>query len=191
MKGAFIQPEMVGTPVFIQCDKNLTRLIVNVLPGIKKFVTKRGTLYCQLWKALYGCVQVSKLWYNKLTKFLREEGYEHSPTDPCIMQKIVGEEVFLLIIYVDNILVLAPKPEIKRLQQAFIKQFRCITMEIGNAHSYLGMQLILEDDCVRVDMRRLLRRCFYLAERMIYFQGGCQVRSCRREGATKVSHNSS
>ena len=76
------------------------------------------------------------------------EGYEHSPTDPCIMRKIVGEEVFLLIINVDDILVLAPESEIKRLQQAFIKQFHWITMEIGNAHSYLVMQLILEDGCV-------------------------------------------
>ena len=52
VKGAFIQTEMEGPPVFIQCDKNLTRLIVDILPGVKKFVTERGTLYCQLLKAL-------------------------------------------------------------------------------------------------------------------------------------------
>mmetsp|Transcript_2610 Transcript_2610/g.3985 ORF Transcript_2610/g.3985 Transcript_2610/m.3985 type:complete len:138 (+) Transcript_2610:1049-1462(+) len=62
IKGAFIQTEMEGSPMFIQCDKNPTRLIVDVLPG--------GTLYCQLLKALYGCIQASKLWYKKLTKFL-------------------------------------------------------------------------------------------------------------------------
>ena len=67
VKGAFIQTEMEGPPVCIQCDETLTRLIVDVLPGIKKFVMKRGMLYCQLLKALYGCVQASKLWYNKLT----------------------------------------------------------------------------------------------------------------------------
>ena len=72
VKGAFIQTKMEGPPVFIQCDKNLTRLIVDILPGIKKFVTERGTLYCQLLKALYGCVQASKLWYNKLTRFFCE-----------------------------------------------------------------------------------------------------------------------
>ena len=72
VKGAIIQTEMEGPSVFIQCDKNLSSLIVDVLPGIKKFVTKRGTLYCQLLKAWYGCVQASKLWYNKLTRFLRE-----------------------------------------------------------------------------------------------------------------------
>ena len=144
IKGAFIQTEMEGPSVFIQCDKNLTCLIVDVLPGNKKFVTEKGTLYCQLLKALYGYVQASKLWYNKLTRFLRDEGYKHSPTDPCIMRKLVGDEVFLLVIYVDDVLVLAPEQEIDRLQQAFVKPFRWITMENGSAHSYLGMQLILE-----------------------------------------------
>lgn len=37
VKGAFIQTEMEGPDVYIQCDKNLTRLIVDVLPGIKKY----------------------------------------------------------------------------------------------------------------------------------------------------------
>ena len=114
VKGAFIQREMEGPPAFIQCDENLTRLIVDVLPGIKKFVTRWGILYCQLLKALYGCVQASKLWYSKLTRFLQEEGYEHSPTVPCIMRNIVGDEVFLLIIYVHDILLLAPELEIAR-----------------------------------------------------------------------------
>ena len=86
VKGAFIQADMEAPSLFIQCDKNLTRLIIDVLPGIKKYVTARGTLYGQLLKALYGCVQASKLWYKKLTKFLQEQGYEHSPTDPCIMR---------------------------------------------------------------------------------------------------------
>mmetsp|Transcript_19892 Transcript_19892/g.28291 ORF Transcript_19892/g.28291 Transcript_19892/m.28291 type:complete len:158 (-) Transcript_19892:982-1455(-) len=65
VKGAFIQTEMEGPPVYV----HLTRLIVEVLPGIKKYVTKDGTLYFRLLKALYSCVQASKLWYNKLTNF--------------------------------------------------------------------------------------------------------------------------
>ena len=54
------------------------------------------------------------MWYNKLTRFLRELGYEHSPTDPCIMRKIVDDTVLLLVIYVDDILILAPEDEMER-----------------------------------------------------------------------------
>jgi len=123
IKGAFIQTEMEGPPVYVRCDKNLTKLIIQVLPAIKKYVTATGTLYCRLLKALYGCIQASRLWYNKLTKVLRELGYEHSPTDPCIMRKIVNGNVYLLVIYVDDILILAPEDEMERLKQAFIEKF--------------------------------------------------------------------
>jgi hypothetical protein len=107
-------------------------------------------------KALYGCVQASKLWYNKLTKFLREEGYESSPTDMCVMRKLSKDEIFFLVIYVDDILVFASEAETERLKDAFIKKFRWITMEVGSAHSYLGMQIVLEDGCVKIDMRNFI-----------------------------------
>ncbi len=79
---------------------------MKLLPGLQKYVSKDGRLYCKLLKALYGCVQASKLWFEKLMKVLRDEGYQHSPTDPCVMRRVVGDVVYILI-YVDDILLLA------------------------------------------------------------------------------------
>ena len=163
VKGAFIQTEMVGPPVYIKCDPGLTKLIVEVLPAIKKYVTAEGTLYCRLLKALYGCVQASKLWYNKLTAFLRSLGYEHSPTDPCVLRKIVDGKVYLLTIYVDDILVFADENEVTRIKEAFVKEYQWITMEVSDAHSYLGMQIMLRDGAAVIDMtnfaEKLLLNC--------------------------------
>ena len=111
VKGAFIQTEMEGPPLYIQCYRNLTWLIVDVLPGIKKYVATYGTLYCQLLKALYGCIEASKLWYKKLTRFLIEQGYDQSPIHPCVMRPIVGDQICLLVIYADDILVIADEKE--------------------------------------------------------------------------------
>jgi hypothetical protein len=158
VKGAFIQTEMEGPPLYIRCNKDLTKLIVEVLPGIKKYVTKDGVLFCRLMKALYGCVQASKLWFNKLTKFLRAQGYEHSPTDPCVMRKIVGSKIFLLVIYVDDILVFANDEEMKNLKDAFIKEFQWITMEVGASHSYLGMQITMKDRRAIIDMSNFIEK---------------------------------
>ena len=140
--------------MYIRCDRNLTKLIIEVLPGIKWYVTKEGTLYCHLLKALYGCVQASKLWYDKLTKFLRTLGYEHLPTDPCVMHKIVNDEIYLLVIYVDDILVLvlANGDEIEHLRQAFTAEYQWFTMEVGNSHSYLGMHLVMNNGYAGIDM---------------------------------------
>lgn len=75
-------------------------------------------------KALYGCVQASKLWYNSFTAFLRLLGYEHSPTDPCVLRRIFENKIYLLTIYVDFILVLANEAEVTRIKEAFVKEFR-------------------------------------------------------------------
>jgi len=69
-KGAFIQTEMKDQPVYICCNKKSTQLITEVIPGIRRYVCQVGMLYCRLLKALYGCVQASKLWYENLIGFL-------------------------------------------------------------------------------------------------------------------------
>jgi hypothetical protein len=49
-------------------------------------------------------------------KFLQAEGYEPSPTDPCVMRKIVDGCIFLLLIYVNDILLFADLDEIKWME---------------------------------------------------------------------------
>ncbi len=100
----------------------------------------------KLLKSLYGCVQASKLWFEKLTKVLRHEGYEHSPTDPCVMRRIARSVIFLLMIYVDDILVLIDEAELKRIQEFFKKEFTWITMNVGNVLSSLSMQSCLSKE---------------------------------------------
>ena len=131
VKGAFIQTPMEGPPVYMRCNKDLTKLIVEVYPKMQKFVSTAGCLYCPLLKALYGCVQASKLWFNKLVKFLRLEGYEQRPIpiDLCVMWKVVGDPVWLLLIYVDYILVIADKAKIERLKTRFTEEFTWNTIE--------------------------------------------------------------
>ncbi len=115
-----------------------------------------GILYCRVVKALYGCVQASKLWYNKLTKVLWVEGYKHSPTDHCVMRKVVNGKVFLLLIYVDDILILADTTEIEWIKKFFVREFTWITMQVDNSHSYLGMQISLEKGIATIDMSNFI-----------------------------------
>jgi hypothetical protein len=143
---------MEGPPVYMRCNPDLTRLIVEIYPELKQYVTKRGYLYCKLLKALYGCIQASKLWLNKLVKFLKADGYEQSPTDPCVLRKLVDGKLYLLLIYVDDILILADRAEITRLQEIFTKEYTWITLDVGTKHSYLGMQIKFLGDHVTMDM---------------------------------------
>ncbi len=113
---------------------------------------KDGQLYCKLLKALYGCVEASKLGFEKLTKVLRDEGYQHSLTDPFVMRQVVGDVVNILLIYVDDSLLLAEKQEIERMKEVFLKHFMWMTMEVAEKHSYLGMLISLHPEEVKIDM---------------------------------------
>jgi hypothetical protein len=74
IKGAFIQMEMRGMPVYIKCRGKLKDLVLETYPEYKKYVGADCILYCKMKKVLYGCVQASKLWYEKLRSFLRTQG---------------------------------------------------------------------------------------------------------------------
>jgi len=143
---------MKGRPVYIRCNKKLTQLITEVIPGIRRYVCQDGTLYCRLLKALYGCVQASKLWYEKLIGFLEGLRYERCPVEPCEMCRVVEGVVYTLLIYVDDVLVIATEAEFERLREAFTKEFRWITMEVSNILSYLGMQVELHRGYAIIDM---------------------------------------
>jgi hypothetical protein len=141
VKGAFIQTEMTGVPVYIKCAGRLKHVILRTYPELTKYVGKDGVLHCKLLKALYGCVQASKLWYLKLSKFLESEGYEKCEVDPCIFRKIEGEMVHLLVVYIDDVLIIATEKEIKGLEESSIKEFKWVTLDVGRVHSYLGMKI--------------------------------------------------
>jgi hypothetical protein len=89
---------------------------------------------------------------------LQAEGYEPCPKDPCVMRKIVDGRIFLLLIYVDDILLFADLDEIKRMERVFIKEFKWITMQVGNQQSYLGMQIELGDGYATITMSNYVEK---------------------------------
>jgi hypothetical protein len=158
VKDAFIQTEMKGTPVYIKCRGKLKGLILETYPKYGKYVGADRVLYCKLKKALYGCVQASKLWYEKLRSFLYKQGYLCSEVDPCLFCRVVREDVYLLVVYVDDVLLVAKRSELASLRDAFTKEFRWVTMVEGNTQLYLGMLLTVCAGVVKIDMRYYLRK---------------------------------
>jgi hypothetical protein len=124
----------------------------------------------KLAKAMYGCVQSSKLWFDLLAEVLRGEGYEHSPTDPCVMRKIVGVMIFYIMIYVDDLLILASLEEIERLRDVLINRFKTITIEVEENLSYLGMQIARRDKCTAINME-------YYTKKVVEEAGSVALRS--------------
>jgi hypothetical protein len=111
-----------------------------------------NVLYCVLGKALYGCAQVLKLWYLKLSEFLRGIVYESLEVKPCIFRKVDREMVYLLVLYVDDVLIIALEKEVEHVHKLCVNEFQWVTMETSKNHSYLGILLEFLHGAVCIDM---------------------------------------
>lgn len=56
-------------------------------------------------KSLYGLKQASEQWYSKLLDALKLQGHNHSKNYYSLFFKKVIDLIFILVVYVDDILV--------------------------------------------------------------------------------------
>ena len=55
-------------------------------------------------KALYGLKQASRAWYERLSKFLLENGFKRRKIDNTLFLKSRGKELIIVQVYVDDII---------------------------------------------------------------------------------------
>jgi hypothetical protein len=149
---------MSGTLVYVKFAEKVREVILEMYPHLQEFVGSNKVLYCRLKKALYGCVQAFKLWYEKLQKFLQVQGYKRCDIDPCVFKREVGNKVYLPLVYVDDIHIVADTEVIERLEREFVSVFKWITMSVRPSHSNMGMQISVRNETVTLDM------CYYLGK---------------------------
>lgn len=80
--------------------------------------------YCRLLKSLYGLKQAPYEWNEEFNGFLIEFGLVCSESDSCIYTRRAGDEITIVVIYVDDGLIASNKPEtiksmIEHLKQKF------------------------------------------------------------------------
>jgi hypothetical protein len=76
--GAYVEVIMTGEDVIMELDPLLANMLAKIAPEVIPYIDKKGKLLGKLDKALYGCVQSAKLWYDTLTEYLRSIGFVHN-----------------------------------------------------------------------------------------------------------------
>jgi hypothetical protein len=91
---------------------------------------------CKLRKALYGLKQAPRIWYQTLTNFLRNLGFEPINADLGIF---VRSNVYIAV-YVDDLLIIGPSiAEIKKIKRSLRNRFHMT--DLGPCSYYLGMSI--------------------------------------------------
>ena len=139
--GAYLHANMQRN-IYMRLNKDLTEILIRQFPEYSNFLEPNKTLIVKLDKALYGCVESGKLWYQNISKFLISIGFKQTTTDECIFQKLVNEESIHIGIYVDDFIITSTNMLlIKEVQQQLKEKYNDITVNEGKIHTYLGMTL--------------------------------------------------
>jgi Reverse transcriptase (RNA-dependent DNA polymerase) len=107
--GAFLNSDMSlegDHVVFMRINKYLTNVRTSIDPSYEKFGNAKGTCVVKLKKALYGCVESAKLWFDKIFNDLIQLGYKKNNTDMCVFNRIENDnKQTTLAIHVDDMMI--------------------------------------------------------------------------------------
>ena len=126
---AYVNAKLTGPPVYMRVDRDLASRICSIDSGFSPFVRSNGEIVVQLKKALYGCIQSGKLWFNHISNLLLEIGFTQNPCDECVFNCGDGDGMSVedLVEYVQS-------------------KFEKTTVHRGNVHSYVGMTFTFDTE---------------------------------------------
>jgi hypothetical protein len=102
---AFLNSDMSGDYVLMYLEPALADILCKMDPSYKKFLNPDGTIVVQLTKALYGCLRSSALWFQTLSSFLIECGYQANAYDPCVFNKVKDGIQCTVCFHVDDLMI--------------------------------------------------------------------------------------
>ena len=98
-------------------------------------------MVCKLKKSIYGLKQSPRCWNQALDKDLKKIGFKPSGNDPCIYTLYSEEEVYILAVYVDDVILAGKSSE--KIQQIINKIAEKFDIkDMGKLHHFLGVKVI-------------------------------------------------
>jgi hypothetical protein len=158
--GAYLECDLdPSDEVIMKLDDKLVEILMDIgddgkgNTDIREYRDSNGVVYVKLLKALYGCIQSSRLWYKKLTSILADSKFTVNKYDPCVYHMIRNGARITLAIHVDDLLITSREEENLRFACDVLKEnFNEVTIKYGEKHSYLAMNIEVTEREVTIDM---------------------------------------
>jgi hypothetical protein len=92
VEGAYLECDM-SSNVYMRVGPDIVELLQLADPTFASYARADGSVVVRLRKALYGTVQASRLWYEKISGVLVSHGFRMNMYDKCIFYKRHGSDV--------------------------------------------------------------------------------------------------
>lgn len=79
------------------------QILAQIDPTVVPHRSLDGTLIVKLKRALYGCVQSARLWFEKLRSTLSAAGFTPDPNDFCTFNKVIRRSQITIAFHVDDL----------------------------------------------------------------------------------------
>jgi hypothetical protein len=122
--------------------------------------------YClKLLKSLYGLKQAPRNWNKNIVEQIKSLGFKQCVLDNCLFVKYINQEIYLISLYVDDILVAGSNlKEVERIKRQFTERYEM--KDLGELNFYLGMKITRTDKFIKLDqsgyIREILEKYDYL-----------------------------
>ena len=161
--GAFLNSDMPlegSHTVFMRLNKYLTDVLISIDKSYMRYVNDKGTCIVKLKKALYGCVESAKLWYDKISHDLSVLGYNANAYDMCVFNRTEhNNKQTTLVIHVDDMMISCCDDEhIDMVIDEIEKLYPGLTKHRGKVLNYIGMTFNFETaGQVRITMEGFIK----------------------------------
>ena len=148
--GAFLQAKQPDDDVVhVVLDGRMAELLAKLSPETyQEYIHHRrgqAYIYCKLDCALYGTLKAAMLFWRKLSKNLKENGFIVNPYDWCIVNKNINGSQCTIVWHVDDMKISHKDSAVVDDVIAYLKnnfeKIGKMTVNRGKVHDYLGMTL--------------------------------------------------
>lgn len=144
--GAFLNAHMPadGVKVLVRIDATLSAILAKLFPAqYTPFLTDKGELVVELDRAMYGCVEAAKLWFDTLRSTLLGMGFVQNEYDECVFNRTTGKgPQCTIVLHVDDMLITCSDTSvISNVLADILAIYPDTKYQLGPKVPYLGMDL--------------------------------------------------
>jgi len=140
IKNAYLNADLSSEGLIVMLDATVTKEYIKIRPDAAGLVNHKGELYCALNKALYGTVEGAKAWYDDISGYLLDLGFQKNSYDQCVFNAVFDDVQISVGVYVDDLFITCVDEEIiQHLKDMLVDKYKELNFDDKLKLNYLGM----------------------------------------------------